>query len=111
MSKSATRTATRGTRARSLTQSCESVVARIQAVHDEANARLDQAGDLRSALESGIDRLSKMMTLLRDAGPTADEVRTLCAIIDARERQSCATTSKTAEAPSARLQAAGGTST
>ena len=89
MDKVATRTtATPRIRRRSLTQSCDSVVGRIQAIHDDAKARLDEAGDLRSAMESRIGTLSEAMTLLLEAGRTADEVSTLCAIVDARKHRS-----------------------
>ena len=57
-------TATPRTHRRSLTQSCDSVAERIQAVQDDAKARLDEAGDLRSAMKSRIGRLSEAMTWL-----------------------------------------------
>ena len=89
-------TATPRTHRRSLTQSCDSVAERIQAVQDDAKARLDEAGDLRSAMESRIGRLSEAMTWLNEAGRTADEVSTLCTIIDARKHRSAERTSTTA---------------
>ena len=86
-------TATGRTHRRSVTQSCNSVVGRIQAIHDDATVRLDEAGDLRSAIESRMNALSEAMTLVVEAGRTADEVSALCAIVDARKQAIAETTS------------------
>lgn len=94
MDKLATRTtATARTHRRSLTQSCDSLVGRIQAIHDDAKVRLNEAGDLQSAIESGIGTLSEAMTLVLEAGRMADEVSALCAIVDARKHGIAETTS------------------
>ena len=85
--------ATPRTPRRSLSQSCGSVVRRILAIQDEAKPRLDEAGDLRPAMEARIDALSEAKTSILEAGTMADEVSALCAIVDARKHRLAETTS------------------
>ena len=103
--------ATPRTNRRPLSQSCGFVARRIQAIQDDATARLDEAGDLRSAMEARIAALSELKTSLLEAGAMADEMFALCAIVDARKHLLAERTSTAAFVPIRDAQAVGGTAT
>lgn len=84
MAKSSARSSKRGTRRRRLTVSVESVVERLEAIQMEAKERLNRAGNLEPAMTEGIAALSQAIDSFREAGLVAEELHTLCRIVDDR---------------------------
>ena len=74
-------------RRRSLTATVDAVTTKLEDVRREAQSRLNRAGDLETAIAAGMSKLSEAITAFRSAGPAADELRTLCALVDARDRR------------------------
>ena len=108
MGKSKSRTPPSTTRRRSLAASVDAVIARVEDILKETRSRLDRAGDLKAPMAAGISKLSEVNKTLRDAGLAADELRTLCALVDARDRSHpCVTESQTSEGWAQHPQAAG----
>lgn len=85
MAKASTGSSSGTSRPRRVTTSVESVIGRLEAIQRGAEQRQEHAGNLESAIEEGVRALSKAIEAFRNAGSVAEELQTLCRLVDNRD--------------------------
>ena len=84
MAKPTVRSSKGRTRRRQVSASVKQLRERLEEILKEAEDRLGRAGNLQGAIEGGMGALAEAIEMLRRAGPAADELYTLCGVVDGR---------------------------